>query len=56
MDWDAKFPLSSDIGASLVKPNKKFRFEKWWLERRVKQFVTKAWSTPFSEENPIDIW
>jgi hypothetical protein len=49
-DWDANFPLTIvkaldmlpsdhnplliDTGTSMVKPKQKFRFEKWWLEKR----------------------
>jgi hypothetical protein len=38
-------------------PKKKFRLEKWWLEKEnFKEVVSKAWSTPPRGEKPIDIW
>jgi hypothetical protein len=39
------------------RPKKKFRFEKWWLEKdSFNDIVTKAWSTPCDEKKDIDIW
>jgi hypothetical protein len=59
-DWEATFPLLKvttlangiinhnplliDLGDNFSFSKKKFRFEKWWLERGdFKEVVTKAW-------------
>jgi hypothetical protein len=72
-DWEANFPLSKvktldripsdhnplllDTGTDMSIPKKKFRLEKWWLEKEnFKEVVSKAWSTPPRGEKPIDIW
>jgi hypothetical protein len=62
-DWDANFPLTRvkalerlpsdhnplllDTAVNVNRPKKKFRFEKWWLEKEnFKEVVRKAWSQP----------
>jgi hypothetical protein len=72
-DWEANFPLSKvktldripsdhnplllDTGTDMSIPKKKFRLEKWWLEKEnFKEVASKAWSTPPRGEKPIDIW
>jgi hypothetical protein len=41
----------------MSSPKKKFRLEKWWLEKEnFKEVVSKAWLTPPRGEKPIDIW
>jgi hypothetical protein len=50
-------PLLMDSGDSMARPKKKFRFEKWWLEKEsFKDVVKKTWDTPCKEKKPIDIW
>jgi hypothetical protein len=40
-------PLLLDLGENCEKGVKKFRFEKWWLEREdFKDIVRKAWEVP----------
>jgi hypothetical protein len=39
------------------RPKKKFRFEKWWLEKEsFKDVIIKAWTTPCPFSKPIDLW
>jgi exonuclease III len=50
-------PLLVDTGCNLSFGKKKFRFEKWWLEREdFREVVTKVWSTPCSSSGPIEVW
>jgi hypothetical protein len=36
---------------------KKFRFEKWWLEREdFREVVKKTWTTKCPEDSAIDAW
>jgi hypothetical protein len=73
MDWSINFPLTRvktldrlpsdhnpllmDSGDSTDRTKKKFRFEKWWLEKEsFKDVVKKTWDTPCKEKKPIDIW
>jgi hypothetical protein len=50
-------PLLMDTGESMARPQNKFRFEKWWLEKdSFKEIVKKTWNTPCREKKPIDIW
>jgi hypothetical protein len=45
-------PILVNSGNNFSCEKKKFRFEKWWLERSdFKDVVTKAWKTPYSESN-----
>jgi hypothetical protein len=40
-----------------VVSKKKFRFEKWWLEREdFKDVVRKAWETKTKGLNSLDVW
>lgn len=72
-DWDKLFPLAMvkalckegsdhtplviDLGVNAVACKKRFRFEKWWLERPdFEDLVVKTWNLPCSETNPIDVW
>jgi hypothetical protein len=46
-----------DSGESMVRPKKKFRFEKWWLEKETfKDIVKKTWHTHCREKKPINRW
>jgi hypothetical protein len=41
----------------MTTPKKKFRLEKWWLEKETfKDVVIKAWSIPSRGINQINIW
>jgi hypothetical protein len=49
-------PILVESGTNFSFGKKKFRFEKWWLERPdFKEVVAKAWSTPCSG-NPMEVW
>ena len=71
--WDAAFPLSSvkaqdrfpsdhnplvlDSGTNTCFGKKRFRFEKWWLEKEsFSRIVEKAWETPCTLTNCLDRW
>ena len=71
--WDAAFPLSSvkaqdrfpsdhnplvlDSGRNTCFGKKRFRFEKWWLEKEsFSRIVEKAWETPCTLTNCLDRW
>lgn len=50
-------PLVVNLGVNDSFGKKKFRFEKWWLERDdFKPLIVKAWSTHCNESNPLDVW
>jgi len=51
-------PLVLDSGANTCFDKKKrFRFEKWWLEKEsFGSVVEKAWGTPCSFSNSLDRW
>jgi hypothetical protein len=72
-DWEGAFPLARvsalpkntsdhnplmvDFGDSCFSCKKKFRFKKWWLERRdFKEVVSKAWSEEHRFSDPMDVW
>jgi hypothetical protein len=72
-DWEAAFPLVRvrglpkctsdhtpllvDTGDNCVLGKKKFRFEKWWLEREdFKDVVRKAWTVECSSRCPMEVW
>lgn len=72
-DWDANFPLARvkalnrlpsdhnpllvDTGEDFSRPKKKFRFEKWWLEKdSFLEIVRKTWAAPCNERNSLDRW
>lgn len=49
-------PLLLDLGENLSRGKKKFRFEKWWIERDdFKKVVSKAWGARCLESSPIEI-
>jgi hypothetical protein len=49
--------LLIDTGTGVAKPRKKFRFEKWWLEKNnFREVVLKARATPRKEKKVIDRW
>uniref|UniRef100_A0A0A9FC23 Uncharacterized protein n=1 Tax=Arundo donax TaxID=35708 RepID=A0A0A9FC23_ARUDO len=36
---------------------KRFRFEKWWLEKKnFRELVVKAWSLPCNAIDPMEVW
>jgi hypothetical protein len=46
-----------DSGDSMARLKKKFRFQKWWLEKEsFNDVVKKTWDAPCKEKKPIDIW
>jgi hypothetical protein len=50
-------PLLINLGQNVQLGKKKFRFEKWWLEKEsFKDMVVKAWSLPCHESNIMDRW
>jgi hypothetical protein len=50
-------PLLLDSGDNLSFSKKKFRFEKWWLEREdFKEVFHKAWTVECCETSPIVVW
>lgn len=50
-------PLVVDLGDNTAACKKRFRFEKWWLERvDFKEIVVKIWNLPCNESDPIDVW
>jgi hypothetical protein len=50
-------PLLIDTRANVAFGKKKFRFEKWWLERAYfKDVVLKAWSSPCPQSDPMEVW
>jgi hypothetical protein len=72
-DWECAYPLVRvyalprgisghiphliDTGSNQSFGRKKFRFEKWWLERAdFRDVVRKAWGTTFSSVDPMEIW
>lgn len=71
-EWESAFPLSSikalelpsdhnplvlNIGENVSFGKKRFRFEKWWLEKdSFRAIVDKAWNTPCSQVKSIDRW
>jgi hypothetical protein len=72
-DWEAAFPLvrvralerpPSDHNPILINSGdnayvgkKRFRFEKWWLEKETfRDLVMKAWNEPCNYSNVMDRW
>jgi hypothetical protein len=72
-DWEAAFPLVRvsalpknisghnpllvDTGANCSIATKKFRFEKWWLERSdFMDMVEKVWKLECKETDPMEVW
>jgi hypothetical protein len=72
-DWEAAFPLARvkalerppsdhnpllvNLGDNVCFGKKKFRFEKWWLEKdNFRDIVVKAWSEPCKATNIMDRW
>jgi hypothetical protein len=72
-NWEAAFPLVRvtgltknisdhvslliDYGGEFLKGKKKFRFEKWWLEREdFREAVTKAWVVSCLVASVRDVW
>jgi hypothetical protein len=50
-------PSSWTLGIVWLGQRKKFRFEKWWVEKvSFKDIVKKTWDTPCKEKKPVDIW
>jgi hypothetical protein len=49
-------PLLDDTSGNQRFGKKKFRFEKWWLERAdFKEVVVKAWSTAYASNDPMEV-
>jgi hypothetical protein len=45
------------MGGEFLKGKKKFRFEKWWLEREdFREVVTKAWVVSCLVASARDVW
>jgi hypothetical protein len=50
-------PLLIESGSNITFGKKKFRFEKWWLERAdFTEVVKKAWNTQCSSLDHIEVW
>jgi hypothetical protein len=50
-------PLLIDSGSNSSFGKKKFRFERWWLERTdFKEVVAKAWNTHCNSLDPMEVW
>jgi len=50
-------PLVINSGDNICFGKKRFRFEKWWLEKEsFRDMVEKAWNTPCSSTKSIDRW
>jgi hypothetical protein len=50
-------PLLIDSGDNCSVSKKKFRFEKWWLERNdFKELVRKVWCMECHEIDPMEVW
>jgi hypothetical protein len=46
-----------DTGENFSMGKKRFRFEKWWLEKdSFKDIVHKAWACPCIATRSIDMW
>lgn len=71
--WEANFPLVTvkalerppndhnplliDTGTNMCFGKKRFRFEKWWLEKTsFRNMVVKAWNSMCSFINSMDVW
>jgi hypothetical protein len=71
--WEAAFPLSTvkaldrfpsdhnplllNTGENCCFGKKRFRFEKWWLEKdSFREIVERAWKTPCSLTKSLDRW
>jgi hypothetical protein len=49
-------PLLVDTGGNQTFGKKKFRFEKWWIERAdFREVVTKAWNITCSSQDPMEV-
>jgi hypothetical protein len=48
-------PLLVDSGDNCSISRKRFRFDKWWLERS-EELVSKVWSLECKESDPMEIW
>jgi hypothetical protein len=72
-DWEVAFPLARvvaleegisdhapllvEFGVNMTIGKKKFRFEKWWLERPdFREVVKKAWTTQCPMTGAMDVW
>lgn len=72
-EWDSAYPLSRvkaldkgnsdhtplfiDLGEIFARGKKRFRFEKWWLEKEdFKEVVRKDWSYLCEDTDPMDVW
>jgi hypothetical protein len=50
-------PLLVDSGDNCSISKKRFRFEKWWLERSdFNELVSKVWSLECKVSDPMEIW
>jgi hypothetical protein len=50
-------PLLIDFGYDISFGKKKFRFQKWWLERGdVKEIVVKVWTSKCLSNDPMERW
>jgi hypothetical protein len=50
-------PLLLDLGENFERAKKKFRFEKWWLEREeFIEVVNKTWGEKCASIGPMEIW
>jgi hypothetical protein len=50
-------PIMFDSGTDISFGKKRFKFEKWWLEQsKFKGIVEKAWTSPYTLNNPMDVW
>jgi hypothetical protein len=50
-------PLLLDLGENFERAKKKFRFEKWWLEREeFIEVVIKTWGEKCASIGPMEIW
>lgn len=50
-------PLLLDSGENVRRPEKVFKFEKWWLyEEAFANVVQQAWNAPCGTTDPMDIW
>jgi len=50
-------PLLLDTSNNMCFGKKRFRFKKWWLEKEsFRSMVEKAWNSPCSFTNSMDIW
>lgn len=49
-------PLFVEVGMNVAHSKKRFRFEKWWLEKEdFSEIVRKAWDCPCNETDAMNI-